>query len=47
MRMSVSIKMVKYSPHATSLIISIEEQYVFFGIISIVANLLCPNKDIW
>jgi hypothetical protein len=38
--------MVKHLPHATTWISSIEEQYVFSSIISIVANLLCPNQDI-
>jgi hypothetical protein len=46
MRMSGSIQMVKHLLHVTSWISSIEEQYVFSSIISIVANLLCPDQDI-
>ena len=46
MRMNGSIKMVKHLPHVTLWISSIEEQYVFSSMISIVANLLCPGQDI-
>jgi hypothetical protein len=46
MRMSGSMEMIKYLPHATPWISSIGERYVFSSIISIVANLLCPNQDI-
>jgi hypothetical protein len=45
MRISGSMEMIKYLPHATPWISFIGERYVFSSISSIVSNILCPNQD--